>query len=97
MTTDQFKTMSFWTTRQPHREFDLEFAKWRPEMTSWSPEIRMWGSEESNRIDISYDEGRVSHIEFRVELRALSVHFIETLAAVTHHANFDSLSRPIRR
>jgi hypothetical protein len=87
MKVEHFKSQNFWTTTQPRRDFEAQFSKWRPEIKSWHPDIRIWGSEESNRIDVSYEGERVNYVQFRIELRALSVHFIETIAAFARQNN----------
>lgn len=87
MQVEHFKAEKFWLTIQPSSGFEQSFEKWRPEMKSWHDELRLWGSEESNRIDVHYDGARVSHIQFRVELRALSIHYIETIAAFARQSN----------
>jgi hypothetical protein len=79
MTQEQYSTLNFWGTRQPEPGFEVEFSKWRPEIKSWSSDLRLWGTEESNRIDISYLNGRVSNIEFRIELRSISIHFLDII------------------
>lgn len=80
MTIEDFKSKKFWVTRQPHPDFPLKFDKWRPEMESWSQYLRMWGSDESNRIDVFYQGGHIDYVQFRAEIRALSINFIETIA-----------------
>lgn len=87
MQVEHFKAEKFWVTTQPSSAFEQAFEKWRPEMKSWHDELRLWGSEESNRIDVHYDGARVSHIQFRVELRALNIHYIETIAAFARQSN----------
>lgn len=84
---DHFKAKKFWQTTQPPEGFEEAFEKWRPELKSWRNELRLWGSEESNRIDVRYERKRVSSIQFRVELRALSSNFIETISAFAREAN----------
>jgi hypothetical protein len=78
---------NFWTTTQPRSNFESQFNKWRPEIQSWLPNRRIWGSDESNRIDVSYDSERFKYIQFRIELRSISVHFIETIAAFSRENN----------
>jgi hypothetical protein len=87
MTAADFQSKSFWTTRQPHDEFAQAFDNWRPEMKSWSAGLRMWGTEESNRIDVSYSADKVNHVEFRTELRALSAHYVSVMAAFARTNN----------
>lgn len=87
MSAEDFESKTFWTTRQPNAEFLVEFSGWRPEIKSWSPDLRMWGSDESNRIDVFYKNNQVNSVQFRTELRALSVHFIETIASFARANN----------
>lgn len=87
MQTEHFKAEKFWLTVQPFQGFEHAFEGWRPEMKSWHDELRLWGSEESNRIDVLYEKDRVSSIQFRVELRALSINYIETIAAFSRKTN----------
>ena len=87
MQVEHFTSRNFWITTQPPSDFEAHFNKWRPEIQSWSQDLRMWGSEESNRIDVSYGDGRVDYVQFRLELRALSVHFVETIATFSRQAN----------
>lgn len=81
MQRDHFSEEKFWRVAQPPGGFEEIFEKWQPEMKSWHDELRLWGTEESNRIDVHYKRKRISSIEFRVELRALSTKFIETICA----------------
>lgn len=81
MAAKDFNSELFWNTTQPISGYNFEFNDWRPELESWSFDLRMWGHETSNRIDVSYKNGRVNHVEFRIELRSLSIHFIETIVA----------------
>ncbi len=87
MTAEDFNSESFWKTKQPISGYAFEFNNWRSEMESWSSDLRMWGHEESNRIDVSYENGRVNCVQFRIELRSLSIHFIETIVAFTRVNN----------
>lgn len=87
MTVEGFESTNFWTTTQPDSCLVVDFSKWRPEMKSWSSDLRMWGNEESNRIDVSYEGAQVNHVQFRMELRTLSIHFIETIAAFARANN----------
>jgi hypothetical protein len=84
---EQFKTLKFWTTTQPVADYGAVFKQWRPELKSWSSDLKMWGAEESNRIDVYSRAGRVFHIGFRVELRSLSIRFIELLASFARQSN----------
>lgn len=87
MQVDLFRDEKFWRAAQPPGGFEEAFQKWQPEMKSWHDELRLWGSEESNRIDVYYEKKRVSSIQFRVELRALSTKFIETISAFARKYN----------
>jgi hypothetical protein len=87
LTLPQMEALRSWSTRQPFEGFADFFSAWRPEMKSWHRELRMWGSEESNRIDVSYSGGHVNHVEFRVEIRSISVHFVELLAEFARRCN----------
>ena len=88
LTREQFGEMRFWTARQPPRGFELGFTRWRPEMESWSPgRLRIWGSENSDRIDAHFKDDRLTRIGFRVELRSLNLHFIETIAEFARASN----------
>lgn len=87
MQVEDFKSQNFWTTTQPRPGYEEQFSSWRLEIKSWHPDIRMWGSEESNRIDCSYKGTRINYIQFRIELRSLSVHFIEAIAAFARQNN----------
>lgn len=87
MQTEHFKSTNFWTTTQPRLGFETQFSDWRPEIKSWHKDLRIWGHEESNRVDVSYSSGLVNYVQFRVELRALNVHFIELIAEFTRQAN----------
>jgi hypothetical protein len=84
---DKFKTAKFWTTRQPAADYAATFSTWRPELRSWSSDLRMWGDEQSNRIDVSYGLGKVSNVEFRIELRSLSIRFIDLLSDFARKSN----------
>lgn len=87
LTLPQIEAVKQWTTRQPVDGFLDIFANWRPEMKSWTKQLRMWGSEVSNRIDVFYSGTRVQNVEFRVEIRAVSIHFIELMAAFARRCN----------
>lgn len=87
MQVDYLKAKRFWQTTQPPEGFEEALEKWRPEIKSWHSELRLWGSEESNRIDVYYEKQRVRSVRFRVELRALSINFIETIAAFARNSN----------
>lgn len=87
MLSEDFMSENFWTTTQPRNNFESQFNKWRPEIQSWSPNRQVWGSDESNRIDVWYDSGRFKYVQFRIELRSLSVHFIEMIAAFARENN----------
>jgi hypothetical protein len=87
LTIPQMNGIKSWTTRQPLDTFAEMFSAWRAEMKSWSPDLRIWGAEESNRIDVSYVDGKVRYIEFRVELRSISVHFLVLLAEFARKCN----------
>jgi hypothetical protein len=78
---------NFWREAQPKGDYALTFKAWRPEINSWSPDLRMWGTEESNRIDVHHNKGKVSRIEFRVELRSLNIQFVELLARFSRESN----------
>lgn len=87
LTLEQMNDLHVWRAREPSEGFPDSFTAWRPEMKSWRDELRMWGSEESNRIDVSYSGGRIDYIQFRVEIRSLSVHFIELMTEFARKNN----------
>jgi hypothetical protein len=87
VTLAQMEALDSWRARQPPEDFPQLFSAWRPEMKSWHHELRLWGTEESNRIDVSYSNGKVNHIEFRIEIRSISIHFVELLAEFSRKCN----------
>lgn len=87
LTSEQFKTLKFWAKMQPAADFEAVFQQWHAELKSWSSDLRMWGTEESNRIDVYSRADRVSCIGFRIELRSLSIRFIELLATFARQSN----------
>jgi hypothetical protein len=87
LTSEQFEKVESWKDSQPAPYFEREFSEWRPEMKSWAPTIRMWGEEDSNRIDVFYENNKIACIEFRVELRSINNRFIELLASFARENN----------
>ena len=87
VTLPQIEALEKWKTCQPFKGFEAVFSEWRPEIEWWCKEMRVWGNEESNRIDVMYSGRRVLSVEFRVEIRSISLHFIELLAAFARRCN----------
>ena len=83
----KIKDHNLWSKKQPIDNYLIKFTSWRSELKSWSTDLRMWGNEESNRIDVYYEANAVCHIEFRVELRSLSITFIDLLAEFARENN----------
>lgn len=87
LTLEQINKIETWKSSQPHKHFEADFNKWRPKLKSWAPDLQVWGDEESNRIDVVSQNGRVVEVEFRVELRAISNHFLEVLTNFARKSN----------
>jgi hypothetical protein len=79
LTPDEFEEVGFWKTHHPPQDTCDRFTRWRKEIKAWTPELRWWGSEDSDRIDLWSTDGRVSIIEFRIELRRLDIFFIQLI------------------
>ena len=47
----------------------------------------MWGREDSNRVDISFDNGRVNRVMLRVDVRRLDSKFGAVVIALVRKAN----------
>ena len=98
LTPEEFKRCRFWHTCQPVQDFDARFTRWHEEIKAWNPELRWWGNEQSNRIDVWQKNGRVTMIEFRIELRTLDLRFIQLLVDVARDSDcvlFSQHSREI--
>lgn len=79
LTPAEFDEVGFWQARQPPADVCDRFSHWRKEIKAWTPELRWWGFEDSDRVDLWTTDGRVSTIEFRIELRRLDMSFIQLI------------------
>lgn len=87
-TSDELGDVTFWTTCQPVEDFKERFTRWRAELPiDWSSTMRWWGTDQSNRIDVFEDDGRVSSIRFRIDLRVLEMRFIQLLVDVARDSD----------
>jgi hypothetical protein len=59
-----------------------DLAKLLPEMRSWHESMRTWGTEDGDRIDIWFENERVSDVLVRIDVRRVSMDFLHQILDV---------------
>lgn len=79
------ESVQWWESAQLPPDFDSLAAKLLPKGRHWSQDYRVWGTDDGDRIDVHEEEGRVSGVLFRIDLRTLKVDFLEHILALARH------------
>lgn len=64
-----------------------------PEKRSWNSEIRIWGDDETDDIQVFFDGDRIEGIQFRIDVRNVSVDRITKICAVARQFDWLLTSR----
>jgi hypothetical protein len=74
-----FDNTDWWSDfRLPHDYLKLLDSN-LPQYESWSQDILSWGSEEGNRIEMFFEDAKISSIFIRVDVREIQESFFELL------------------
>jgi hypothetical protein len=82
---EAFESVISWDGSPLPEDSEKVISSFSKEGKSWSPEIRMWGEESGNRIDLSFDAGRIDSIFVRVDVRNLSIQFLEGVITFSNY------------
>ena len=79
----------WWTTHGLPADYQKRLSAVASAGPSWSAELQTWGSQDGNRVDVWSEDGRVSAVMARVDVRRLDsrfgaalLHFVRTAQAV---------------
>lgn len=65
-----------------------QFDKLLTRTASWNAGTQMWGQEDSDRIDLSINEGKIESIFVRIDLRRLDYTFVSNLVRCAEKNNW---------
>jgi hypothetical protein len=79
----------WWTTHRLPIDYQKRLSAFASASPSSSAELETWGSQDGNRVDVRSDDGRVSAVMARVDVRRLDskfgaalLHFVRTAQTV---------------
>lgn len=76
---DGFDPTSTWIDQQPSYNFEKFFDAILPRAEPWSKDLTLWGDTKTNDISVWRDNGDVSSIDFRLDLRENDVSLMNSL------------------
>jgi len=71
-----------WQRYGDTKELLARLAGLLPPLKSWHESISMWGAEDGNRIDVSFEGSNIDGIMVRIDVRRISLPFIESLIEI---------------
>ncbi|MCP4146434.1 MAG: hypothetical protein GY757_01665 [bacterium] len=84
---NSYDNIEWWKDTPLSKDLEFRISKILPANTSWSPEIKIWGNEDSHCIKLVTDGSYVEEILIRIDLRNLSVKFLEKIIEFTSSAD----------
>jgi len=76
---ETFGEGDWWLDQPSPIDLPSEVARLLPENQSWVKGLRTWGTEDGDRVDIYYENGKVVDVFLRLDLRQPSKQFIDGL------------------
>jgi len=68
-----------WWTAPLWQDYESQISSFLKEGKSWSESIRMWGDEDSDRLNLIFDNGHIAEVEFRIDVGKLDLRFVENI------------------
>jgi len=72
ITEDDYNESLWWVGNQPSQGFEQKIAALLPEAKSWSPHLRQWGVQESDLVEVWYENGVVDSVSARLDCRNIN-------------------------
>jgi len=61
------------------QDYESEISSFLKEGKSWSESIRAWGEEDSDRLNLLFDNGHIAEVEVRIDVGKLDSRFLEDI------------------
>ena len=79
---DEWDEGLWWSDIQPNDELITSITSLLPQKESWADELHQWGKQDSDLIEIWYENGKVESISARIDTREPEYEFIKELIRV---------------
>lgn len=88
-TLEDIDTAPWWRSYNQALGLVKALSRLLPAAVSWNDSIQMWGTSDGDRVEVSWEEGRIGDVPVRIDVRRLSQDFIQGIVNVARE--FDVL------
>ena len=94
---DEWNESQWWEGVQPSETFLTSIAGLLPTKDSWSEELRQWGRQDSDLVEIWYEDNLVESVLIRLDSRQPNIELIEKLLKILSDSDYCMIHSRDRR
>jgi hypothetical protein len=89
---DEYDRVDWWDEVDLVRDLRADFSSILAPLRSWRPQLEMWGEDDGNRIDVSFEGDQIASVFGRIDVRDLSLVFLNSLVAIARRRDLIMLT-----